>query len=75
MEKKEKPVGPVVRALPTLHGKKTKLVREGKMINGVILSQDGQNSNDKLVFKWVNDKGTASISPLTGEELEKLLGG
>jgi hypothetical protein len=39
------------------------------------MSQNGQNKNDELVFKWTNKTGTASISPLTGEELEALVGG
>ena len=76
MAKKEiKPVGPVIHAPPTLNGKIVSLVRGGKKVRGVLMSQDGQNQNDNLVFKWNNEHGVASISPLMGEELEELLGG
>lgn len=75
MAKEIKPTGPVIHAPPTLHGRKMKLVRGGKEVNGVLLSQDGQASNDNLIFQWKNEHGTASISALTGEELEVLLSG
>ena len=75
MAKEEKPKGPVIYALTTLNGKRVTLVRGGKKVNGVIMSNSGQFSNDELVFKCSEGDGPANISPLTGEELEELLGG
>lgn len=70
-----KPVGPVIHAPVTLHGRRVKLTRGGKEVDGVLLAKDGQASNEDLVFQWTNEHGTASISPLSGEERELLLGG
>lgn len=70
-----KPVGPVITAPPTLNGAKVKLSRGGKLVDGVLMSQDGQNSNDNLVFKWSDGDGPPNISPITGAELDKLLNG
>ena len=66
------PVGPVIRGEVFLHGKKTKLIRGGKEVNGTVESQSGQKSNDKLVFKWKDENGKNCISSLTWEELEKI---
>lgn len=70
-----KPTGPVIHALPTLNGKRVTLIREGEEVRGVIMSNSGQFNNDELVFKWTNKQGTASISPLTDEELKALVDG
>lgn len=72
---KKKPVGPVIIGPPTLNGARVELTRGGKLVKGVLMSRDGQNSNDKLVFKWSDGEGPPSISPLTGAELDKLLHG
>ncbi len=74
-KEKSKPVGPVIHGSPTLNGKRVKLVRGGKEVHGDLMSNDGQSSNDNLVFKWTNEHGTASISPITEEELDKFLNG
>jgi len=74
-KKEKKPTGPVIHAPATLNGRKVSLTREGVEVRGVIMSNSGQFSNDELVFKWTNKQGVASISPLTGEELKKLLNG
>lgn len=66
------PVGPVIRGEVFFHGKKTKLVRGGKEVNGIVESQSGQKSNEKLVFKWKDSMGKNCISALTWEELEKI---
>ena len=58
-----------------MNGKRVKLVRGGKEVYGVLMSNDGKSSNEKLVFKWTNEHGTASISPITEEELERFLRG
>jgi len=76
MAKKEiKPTGPVIHAPTTLNGRRVTLTREGVEVRGVVMSNSGQFNNDELVFKWTSKNGTASVSPITGEELEKLLGG
>ena len=75
MAKEEKLKGPVVHAEATLNGKRVTLVRGGKKVNGVIMSNSGQFSNDELVFKWSEGDGPANISPLTPPELEELMGG
>ena len=73
-KKEKKPTGPVIHAPDTLNGRRVTLTREGAEVRGVIMSNSGQFSNDELVFKWTSKNGTASVSPLTGEELEALLG-
>ena len=73
-EKEIKPTGPVIHAPPTLNGKMVTLVREGEEVRGVLMATKGQFANDELVFKWTNKQGTASISPLTSEERDLLLG-
>ena len=70
-----KPVGPVIHASPTLHGRRVKLKRGEKEVDGILLAQDGQSSNEKLVFQWKNEEGVSKISPVTGDELEILLSG
>jgi len=76
MAKEEiKPAGPVIHAPETLNGRRVTLVREGEEVRGVIMSNSGQFNNNELVFKWTNKNGTASISPLTGDELETLTNG
>ena len=75
MAKEKKPTGPVIHAPATLNGRKVTLTREGAEVRGVIMSNSGQFSNDELVFKWTSKNGTAAVSPLTGEELKKLLNG
>ena len=75
MTKEIKLTGPVIHASPILHGRRVKLIRSGKKVNGVLLSQDSQTHSDNLIFQWINEDGVASISPLTGEELEALLSG
>ena len=74
-EKEIKPTGPVIHAPPTLNGRMVTLVREGEEVRGVLMATSGQFNHDEIVFKWTNKQGTASISPLTGEEKESLLGG
>ncbi len=74
-KKEEKPTGPVIHAPETLNGRKVTLTRGGEEVRGVIMSNSGQFSNDELVFKWADKHGVASISPLTDEELKKLLNG
>ena len=68
-------VGPIITTPPTLNGRKVELIRGGKLVKGVLISQGGQNSNGDLVFKWSDREGPPQISPLTGAELDKLLNG
>ena len=75
MAKEKKLTGPVIHAPTTLNGKRVTLTRGGAEVTGTIMSNSGQFSNDELVFKWNDKYGVASISPLTGEELEQLLNG
>ena len=75
MAKEKKPTGPVIHAPDTLNGRRVTLTREGAEVRGVIMSNSGQFSNDELVFKWTSKNGTAAVSPLTDEELKKLLNG
>ncbi len=73
MAENKKTTGPVIHAPVTLHGKRIKLIRGDKEVNGVLISQTGQSSNKDLLFKWIDDSGKTLLGPLTGEELEKLL--
>ena len=75
MSKEKKVVGPVIRTPMGLHGKKVTLIRGGKEVKGVLLSSDGKPANDNFVFRWIGDNGVASISEITGEELEVLRNG
>lgn len=70
-----KPVGPVITAPPSLHGRNIKLTRGGKRVNGVIISQDTQAGNDNFVFQWTDESGKNCISVVNGDELEKLKSG
>ena len=67
--------GPVVHAPETLNGRRVTLVRGGEEVRGVLMAIKNQFTNEELVFKWTDKNGTASISPLTGEELEAFQNG
>ena len=47
----------------------------GEEVRGVLMAIKNQFTNEELVFKWTDKNGTASISPLTGEELEAFQNG
>lgn len=70
-KKESKPVGPVVKAPPTLNGKIVKLVRLGKEVEGVLLLSTQGPSGD-LSFQWKNDEGISCISAVTKDELKAL---
>ena len=68
-----KPEGTEVSAIPTLNGKTVELVRNGKKTIGVLISKDKQGPSDNLSFQWKHVNGSACISDVTKEEIEKLL--
>jgi len=70
-----KPVGTVIIAPPSLHGRRVTLTRGGKKVDGIIMSQDSQAGNDNFVFQWKGEGGKNCISAVNGDELEKLKSG
>jgi hypothetical protein len=76
MAKKEnKPVGTVIKAEPTFHGRLAKLKRGGVEVDGVLLSRDKQGPSDNLAFQWTDKDGNKCINEVTKEELEKIKSG
>lgn len=74
-EEIKKPVGPVITAPPTLHGKIAILVRGGEEVQGVLLSKDHQKTSDNFAFQWKDEQGKNCISPVTKEELDGIKNG
>ena len=74
---KSKPVevkpGVVLKTPKTLHGTVVKLTRNGKKVNGILLSKDKQGPSDNLSFQWKSENGSLNVSEVTKQEVDELL--
>ena len=69
------PKGAVIKAALSLNGKVVEMVRNGQKVKGVLLSKDKQGPSKNLAFQWKDKNGSACVSEVSQEEIEKLLSG
>ena len=63
----------IIRNKVSLHGRIVTLKREGKDVEGVLLSKTlKQGEDEKFMFKWRNSDGNPCVSETTDSEIYKI---
>lgn len=60
----------IIKNKVSLHGKIVTLKRDGKNVEGVLLSKTlKQGEDEKFMFRWKNKNGNACVSDTTDSEI------
>jgi len=65
-------MGAVIRNEDSLHGKRVKLNRGGKEVNGVMVAKDMRNHAGEYSFRWADVNGATCINDITEEEIDEI---